>query len=233
PPEVAKIVLHLTSAMGFSERAEAEETTLCYSFDPDHPVPTIGGALTSGEPIFEGGAFDQVEDEAFFGCTRYGLPLSARRDVLSFETPPLGEDLTIAGPVSVRLWVQTDGPDTDFTAKLMDVHPPSEDYPRGYAMILTDSIFRLRYRDGYHRPRGYDPSEGPVEIEITPFATANLFKAGHRIRLDISSSNFPKFDVNPNTEASPGFARTTRRATNKIVLGGRMSSRLELMKLTV
>jgi len=230
-PEAVPLQFHLTSDMRLADAPQPQRAQMSFHFDPDDPVPTIGGALTSGEPIFSGGAFDQVEDAAFFGCSHPGLPLSARRDVLSFETPPLDRDLTIAGPVSVRLWVSTDGPDTDFTAKLVDVHPPSPDYPRGYAMILSDSIFRLRYRDGYDAPRPYDPQQGPVEIEITPFATANCFKAGHRLRLDISSSNFPKFDVNPNTGEAPGSARVRRKAVNTVFLGGPHASRLVLQHL--
>jgi putative CocE/NonD family hydrolase len=201
------------------------ETSLSYDFDPTNPVPTIGGALTSGEPIFTGGGYDQVEREGFLGCSRPGLPLAARRDVLSFETLPLPEDLAIAGPVRVRLLVSTDAPDTDFTAKLVDVYPPSEHYPRGYALALTDGIFRVRYRKGFDRPQAVAPDEGAFEIEITPFATANLFRAGHRLRVDISSSNFPKYDVNPNTGEPEGTSRRRRVACNTIHL---RSSRIEL-----
>ena len=94
----------------------------------------------------------------------------------------------------MELWVSSDALDTDFTAKLIDVYPLSEDYPTGYAMILTDGIFRCRYRKSWERPEPLVPGE-PFRITIEPFATANLFAKGHRIRLDISSSNFPKFDV--------------------------------------
>jgi putative CocE/NonD family hydrolase len=188
---------------------------LIYDFDPSDPVPTIGGALTSGQPVFEGGIFDQRESEEFFGCRQPGLPLSARRDVLSFETGPLAEDTAVIGPIEVELWVASDAPDTDFTAKLIDVHPPSEDYPTGYAMILTDGIFRCRYRNSSERPEAIVPS-APFRISIEPFATANHFKKGHRIRLDVSSSNFPKFDVNPNTGEPEGRGRTRRIARNTV-----------------
>ena len=232
PPEAQPLTLYLRPDMTLApDPPEAVDTRLDYPFDPDHPVPTIGGALTSGEPIFTGGAFDQVEHPDFFGCTRPGLPISARRDVLSFETEPLAEDMIIAGPVSVRLWVSTDAPDSDFTAKLIDVHPPSEDYPRGYAMNLTDGIFRLRYRESLERPRLYAPEEGPVEITIAPFATANLFRKGHRIRLDIASSNFPKYDVNCNTGAPGCSSRVRRPAINSIYIAPAHPSRLMLMRL--
>lgn len=190
---------------------------LAYPFDPDRPVPTIGGALTSGKPVFEGGAFDQREDARFFGCTRPGLPLAARPDVLVFETAPLAADLAVIGPITVRLFVSSDAPDTDFTAKLIDVHPPTVDDPRGFAMNLTDGILRCRYRDSFEAPSMMEPGK-VYEITIEPFATANLFQRGHRIRLDISSSNFPKYDVNPNSGEPEGAARLKRVATNRIHL---------------
>lgn len=206
------------------EPPPASAAPLVYDFDPRDPVPTIGGALTSGQPVFEGGAFDQREAPRFYGATRPGLPLSARADVLTFETATLGEDMAVVGPVVVVLHVASDAPDTDFTAKLIDVHPPSADYPTGFAMILTDGIFRCRYRKGFETPELLTPGEA-FEIRIEPFATANLFRAGHRIRLDISSSNFPKFDVNPNTGAPEGTGRTTRVARNTVYCDASRPSR--------
>ncbi|WP_316354723.1 CocE/NonD family hydrolase [Devosia sp.] len=205
---------------------------LVYDFDPGNPVPTIGGALTSGRPVFEGGAFDQREDQRFYGVTRPGLPLSARADVLTFETEPLAADTAIVGPVSVRLFASTDGPDTDFTAKLIDVYPPGEDYPTGFAMILTDGIIRCRYRNSFEQPEPCTPG-AIMELLIEPFATANLFKAGHRIRVDISSSNFPKFDVNPNTGAPEGTGRTRRMAHNAVYCDSARSSSIALRTVSV
>jgi len=207
--------------------AEQNVAPLSYDFDPSDPVPTIGGALTSGQPVFEGGVFDQREAPQFFGCRHPGLPLSARRDVLSFETKPLDEDLAVVGPITVELWVSSDALDTDFTAKLIDVHPPSRDYPTGYAMNLTDGILRCRYRKSWENPEPIVPGE-VFRITIEPFATANLFAKGHRIRLDISSSNFPKFDVNPNTGEPEGMGRTRRVARNSVYCDAVHASRIIL-----
>ena len=198
-----------------------------FDFDPADPVPTIGGTITSGEPIMAGGAFDQREHARFFGVRHPGLPLAARRDVLVFESGPLAEDLAVIGPVTVHLHVSSTCPDTDFTAKLIDVHPPSADYPDGYAMLLTDGILRLRYRDSWEKPALMEPGR-VYAITIRPFATCNLFKRGHRVRLDISSSNFPKYDVNPNTGEPEGRARLRRVATNTVYLDAARPSHVVL-----
>ena len=200
---------------------------LAYDFDPARPVPTIGGNFSSLEPIATAGSWDQVSDEKFFGCQAPFLPLAARPDVLVFQTRPLAEPVQLVGPVELDLWVATDAPDTDFTAKLLDVHPPSPDYPRGYAMLLADAIVRLRYAEDPAAPRLREPGE-IVRVRLSIFATANLFLPGHRIRLDISSSNFPKFDVNPNTGEPDGAARRRRVAVNTVFVDAGRSSRVIL-----
>jgi putative CocE/NonD family hydrolase len=187
----------------------------------------VGGSLTSGWPIFEGGGFDQRETKRFFGARGDDLPLAARADVLVFETEPLAEDTAVIGPIELTLYVSTDAPDTDFTAKLVDVYPPSADYPQGFALNLTDGILRCRYRDSFEQPRPMVSGQ-VCEIRIECFATANLFKAGHRIRVDISSSNFPKYDVNPNTGESPADARSRRVAANALHLSRAHPSRIRL-----
>jgi uncharacterized protein len=120
----------------------------------------------------------------------------------------------VTGPITVRLWVSSDALDTDFTAKLVDVYPPSPWYPHGYALNLTDSIVRLRYRDS-DIAQAYEPGS-VVPVDITLYPTSNLFAAGHRIRLDVSSSNFPRFDVNPNTSDPLWTHRRWRTAQNTI-----------------
>ena len=188
---------------------------LSYDFDPAHPVPTIGGAVTSGEPLMRGGGYDQRERASIYGARQPYLPLEARPDVLVFQTEPLTQDIEVTGAIEARLWVASDGPDTDFTVKLIDLYPPSEDYPEGYALNLTDGILRCRYRDSWESPTLMTPGQ-PYPIVVSCFPTANLFKAGHRIRLDVSSSNFPHFDVNPNTGAPEGEGLTRRVAKNSV-----------------
>ena len=209
------------------ERPALGAAPMAYDYDPANPVPTIGGPLTSGRPVFEGGAYDQREDAQFFGCTRPGLPLSARQDVLVFETEPLVEDVAVIGPLTVNLHIASSAADTDFTAKLIDVHPPNADYPRGYAMNLADGILRCRYRDSWEKPALM--TRGAIyEIRIEPYATCNLFKAGHRIRLDISSSNFPRYDVNTNTGEPEGLARRKCIALNTVYVDGARASHIVL-----
>ncbi|MEM9578405.1 MAG: CocE/NonD family hydrolase [Pseudomonadota bacterium] len=225
-PRLEPLVLFPTAQMSL-EHTPGPAAEITYAFDPENPVPTIGGALTSGGVIFEGGGFDQVEQEGFFGCDNPGLPLNARKDVISFQTEPLEKALTVIGPIEIVLQVATDAPDTDFTAKLIDVYPPSECYPRGYALGLSDGIFRVRYRHGFDAPALVDGTD-PFIITIRPFATANRFEVGHRIRLDISSSNFPKYDVNPNTGAPEGTSRHCRIALNSVFVGETSETALKL-----
>jgi uncharacterized protein len=207
--------------------APVGEGVLDYDYDPASPVPTIGGSITSGEPVMFPGAYDQRTHAGLFGATPPYLPLAARSDVLVFETTPLEEDLEVAGPIIVKLWISSSAPDTDFTAKLIDWHPPNADYPLGYAMNVTDGILRCRYRESWEHPRMLVPGE-IAEITIEPMPSSNLFKRGHRIRLDISSSNFPRFDVNPNTGEPEGRARRKAISRNSVHLSARYPSRIIL-----
>jgi uncharacterized protein len=178
-------------------------------------VPTIGGAVSSGEPLMRGGAYDQRTEPQVFGASPPFQPLCERPDVLSFATPPLDRELEVTGPVTLRLWVASDAPDTDFTAKLVDLYPPNPHYPNGFAMNLTEGLLRLRYRDSWEQPA--PTLQGAVyAITIELFPTGNLFQRGHRLRLDISSSNFPHFDVNPNSYAPEGSFAQPRIAENRV-----------------
>ncbi|MEE9253374.1 MAG: CocE/NonD family hydrolase [Pseudomonadales bacterium] len=209
---------------------EARESQTSYRFDPDDPVPSIGGNVSSHSdfagikdrlgtqpltPIMHAGGYDQVEDPRFFGARAPYLPLGARADVLVFETEPLRDRVEVTGPVEVNLFVSTSAPDTDFTAKLVDVYPPSSDWPNGYHLNLTDSIQRLRYRED-DGTATLAQAGNIYRITIKLYPTSNLFAAGHRIRIDVSSSNFPRFDVNPNTGEPLGLERRKQIATNTL-----------------
>jgi len=203
-----------------------------YRFDPANPVPTIGGTVTSGQPVMVGGAFDQREGARFFGSKEPYRPLAARADVLVFQTPVLETAVEVTGPIVANLWISSDCPDTDFTIKLVDVYPPNADYPDGFAMNVTDGILRVRYRDSWERPSMMTP--GMVyPIRVSAFPTSNLFARGHRIRLDISSSNFPHFDVNPNTGEPEAKATSARIATNRVWLDAARPSHVILPVIPV
>jgi len=150
-----------------------------FLYDPRHPVPTRGGGLCCWAGALPQGAYDQT-------------PVKSREDVLVYTTPPLTADVEVTGPVLVTLYAASSAVDTDFTAKLVDVHPS------GFAQNLTDGIIRARYRQSTARPEPIAPGQ-VYAYTIDLWATSNVFKAGHCIRLEISSSNFPRFDRNPNT----------------------------------
>ena len=145
----------------------------------------------------------------------------------SEEETELAEPVEVTGPIEVILWVATSCVDTDFTAKLIDVYPPSPWFPQGYALNLTDSIARLRYRNGRERGELATP-DVPMELAITLYPTSNLFMPGHRIRLDISSSNHPRFDVNPNTGEPIGRDRRRVVADNTVIHERGRESRIVL-----
>ena len=199
-----------------TDKSVDENTATTYLSDPDNPVPTIGGAFSSTSPVFEPGAYDQRTSAEVFGAEPPYLPLKSRSDVVVFQTAPLENDVSVVGPVVVNLHVSSSAPDTDFTAKLVDVYPPSADFPTGFEMNITDGIIRARYRERPDQQVLMEAFE-IYEIQITPFPTANVFKKGHRIRVDISSSNFPRFDINPNTGEPLGRHRSQRMAENSIL----------------
>lgn len=177
---------------------------ITYLYDPNNPVPTIGGNISSGLPIMEPGGFNQIESPEFYGSSKPYLPLSSRPDVLTFQTHILEQPIEVTGPIKSVLWISSEAIDTDFTAKLIDVYPPSVDYPEGYALNITDGIIRAKFRNSWDKPELMHSGElYQVTIELYP--TSNLFVKGHRIRLDISSSNFPRLDVNGNTGNNPGL----------------------------
>jgi putative CocE/NonD family hydrolase len=172
-----------------------------FAYDPHNPVPTRGGALCCWEAALPAGAYDQ-------------RPIEERPDVLVYSSPPLEHDLEVTGPIRVHLWAATTAADTDFTVKLVDVGPCKGGGCTGYARNIQDSIIRARYRNP-----GVEALLRPGEIyefTIDLAATSNVFKAGHQIRIEISSSNFPRFDRNPNTGAFTGNTSELRPALQTV-----------------
>ena len=151
-----------------------------FEYDPMNPVPSLGGNVCCTGNAITAGSFDQRPNES-------------RSDVLVYSTEPLREGIELSGPIEVTLYVSSEAKDTDFTAKLMDV------YPDGRAYNLDETIQRMRYRDGYEKPNVWMQPGKIYKVTLQPMVTSNFFEAGHRIRIEVSSSNFPRFDRNLNT----------------------------------
>jgi putative CocE/NonD family hydrolase len=208
------------------ESPAGASTPTRYSFDPRNPVPTIGGNVSSEGLLMPRGARDQRCYPDHWLC-RDTLPLSARQDVVVFQTPPLEGDVEATGRLVVKLWAGSNAPDTDFTAKLIDVYPPSRDFPSGVDLNIGDSVVRARYRESLIAPKMLE-ADRPVEFTIEMYPTSLVFRRGHRIRLDISSSNFPRFDVNPNTGEPLNQNRRWRIADNTVYHDRQHPSRMIL-----
>ena len=185
----------LNGGGALSPQAPADEPPDVFLYNPVDPVPTVGGGLCCYDQFASSGAFDQRAVEA-------------RTDVLVYSTPPLDHDTEVTGPVSVTLYAASSAPDTDFTAKLVDVCPGDE-----CARNLTDGIIRARYRTPRTPAQLIQPGQ-VYQYDIDLWATSNVFKKGHRIRVEVSSSNFPRFDRNTNTgntiAEDPGFVSATQ-----------------------
>ncbi|HZD34881.1 MAG TPA: CocE/NonD family hydrolase, partial [Nitrososphaeraceae archaeon] len=186
-----------------------------FLYDPMDPIPSIGGNLFWHDNILWPGAYDQRERPDFFFCKRPNLPLASRSDVLTFATSLLDQDLEISGTIQAILFISSTVPDTDFTVKLVDEYPPNEDYPQGFSMNITHGITRCRYRNFLQKAELMKPGE-IYKITVVLYPTSNLYQRGHRIRIDISSSNFPHFDVNPNTGSPFGQDQRLIVAENTI-----------------
>lgn len=210
-PETRPETLYLTRNAGLAMVRPPVPQTRSFRYDPSSPVPTIGGDFSSFSPYLQAGAFDQVEPAGWPHCQTPGQKLADRADVCVFRTPPLARDMAVTGCVSYDLAVSTDARDTDITLKLIDEYPPGPDYPDGYAMLLGDTIVRLSHLT----QAGASLAGRKLSLSGTLCWMANRFTAGHRLRLDISSSNFPKFERNYQTAVEGGGP-----ATNTLYLGG-------------
>lgn len=189
PPPEAEIVTYFLDSGGNATSldgdgrlvtaAPADDRPDAFTYDPFNPVPSHGGNVCCTGNAVRGGAFDQ-------------RTIEKRADVLVYTTEPFPHGVEVSGNIGVTLYISSDARDTDFTVKLVDV------YPDGTAYNLDETILRARYREGYDRQVFMEPGE-VYELELGPMATSNWFGPGHRIRIEVSSSNFPRFARNLNT----------------------------------
>ncbi len=207
-------------------KPQHEAAVTQFQFDPQNPVPTIGGNISSNNDILLQGAWDQKGGPHVWNFQQ-PIPISARNDVLVFQSEPLEQDLEVTGEIEVRLFASSSAIDTDFTAKLLDVYPPSADWPGGFDLNIGDGIVRGRFRESLQKEVFMKPGEA-YEFTIKLYPTSNVFKKGHRIRVDVSSSNFPRFDVNPNTGEPLNRHRLTNVATQTIYHDASRPSRIVL-----
>ncbi len=179
-----------------STAAPTAEQRDTYTYDPTDPTPTIGGPLCCGAPPPGNGPQDQ-------------RPAEARNDVLVFTTPAFTQEMEVTGPISAELYVSSSAVDTDFTARLVDV------WPNGFAQNLTDGILRMRYRNSNEKPELLNPGE-VYRVTIDMWATSNVFLPGHKLRLEVSSSDFPRFDRNWNTGEVQATGTRMVKASNVV-----------------
>jgi putative CocE/NonD family hydrolase len=151
-----------------------------FTYDPMNPVISYGGNVCCTGTAVQAGAFDQRRMEA-------------RDDILVYTSEPFKDGTEVSGAIVPTLYVSSDAKDTDFTVKVLDL------YPDGRAYNLDESIQRMRYRDGYDKPPVWMESGKVYKAALQPLTTSNYFAAGHRLRIEVSSSNFPRFDRNLNT----------------------------------
>ncbi|WP_373548725.1 CocE/NonD family hydrolase [Haliscomenobacter sp.] len=189
PPATAQMTTYFLNSGGkanslygdgkLGTTAPAKDAPDAFAYDPQNPVPSYGGNVCCTGTAVQGGAFDQQKMET-------------RNDILVYTTEPLAEGVEVSGFIETTLYISSDVKDTDFTIKLIDV------YPDGKAYNLDETIQRVRYREGYEKEVFME--KGKVyKLELSAMSTSNFFQKGHRIRIEISSSNFPRFDRNMNT----------------------------------
>jgi putative CocE/NonD family hydrolase len=218
PPPQARYVRYFLHSRGKANSVRGDgslsmsppksEPSDSYVYDPGNPVPTVGGPLCCDQKHLEPGPRDQRSVEN-------------RDDVLVYSTTPWAQDLEVTGPVTMTLFVKSSAVDTDFTGKLVDVGPD------GFAQDLTEGILRMRYRDSQEHASLMNPGEA-YQISLDLWSTSNVFLRGHSLRLEVSSSNFPRFDRNLNTGEEIKFARRFTSATNTILHDGQHPSALVL-----
>ncbi|NNC70948.1 MAG: CocE/NonD family hydrolase, partial [Flavobacteriaceae bacterium] len=218
PPEDVKMVTYYLNSKGsantrngdglLTKRRPSKNNPDTFTYDPMDPVPSVGGNVCCMGNGLDGGAFDQQEVEL-------------RNDVLVYSTPPLTEAIEVSGFIEASIYVSSDAKDTDFTMKLIDV------YPDGTAFNLDETIQRVRYREGYDK-EVFMKKDQVYKVNLTPMSTSNLFKKGHRIRIEISSSNFPRFARNLNTGGINYAESKSVIANNKVHHSRKYPSKIRL-----
>jgi putative CocE/NonD family hydrolase len=207
PPEARPLILYLDDTNRLTMRLPSRHSTPdSYTYEPEHPTPTIGGSIVSN--VYTPGSVDVGE-------------VQQRSDVLVYTTAPLERDLDVVGPVRLILHASSTAVDTDFVARISDV------FPDGRAIQLQSGVLRARYRDLTGDPQLLEPGR-VYRFEIDLWAIANRFKAGHSLRLDISSADFPRFDRNCNRGGAPGVPIA---ATQTLYHDSKHPSRLILMTI--
>jgi putative CocE/NonD family hydrolase len=205
PPPSTATPAYLASDGTLSfQRPAAGAAPRSFTYDPSNPVPTRGGQNLT----IPAGPMDQ-------------RPVENRPDVLLFTSPALDKPVEITGRVRAKLWVSSDAPDTDFTVKLTDV------YPDGRSMLLLDGIRRMRFRNGFEKPELMKPgSVYPITVDL--WSTSMIINKGHRIRIAVSSSNYPRFDANPNNGQPSWAGGPVRVAHNTVYLDASRPSQVIL-----
>ncbi|SIS77392.1 CocE/NonD family hydrolase [Belliella pelovolcani] len=218
PPKEAQMVTYYLDSKGkantrlgngvLTTKKPGRDNPDTFQYDPMYPVTSYGGNVCCTGNAVQGGSFDQQEMEL-------------REDILVYTTEPLAEGVEISGFIEAKLFLSTDVKDTDLTIKLIDV------YPDGKAYNLDETIQRVRYREGYEKEVFME--KGKVyEVNMTPMSTSNYFEKGHRIRIEVSSSNFPRFDRNMNTGGNTYDETEGIVATNNIHHSSRYPSSISL-----
>jgi putative CocE/NonD family hydrolase len=190
PPEAAKPVTYYLGSSGRANSLNGDGALLSapeqkdnpdkFVYDPMNPVPTHGGGFCCLGADYKPGALDQ-------------RGLETRDDILVYSTAPLKEGIEVSGAIDVTLYVSSDAKDTDFTVKLIEV------LPDGTAYNIEENIQRVRYREGYDKPPVWMEKGKVYKVTLQPMQTSNFFAPGHQLRIEVSSSNFPRFDRNLNT----------------------------------
>jgi putative CocE/NonD family hydrolase len=204
PVDAATTDYHFGADGTLSTEKPAETGERAYTFDPADPCPTIGGCNL----VLPKGPRNQN-------------PIESRDDVLVFTTAALEAPVEVTGRVRARIWIASSAVDTDLSVRLCDVYPGGESY------LMAEGMLRLRYRNGFERPESLEP-DAWTEVEVDCWSTSVVFNTGHRIRVTVTSSNHPRFDVNPGTGRPHVDGGETVPQTNRISCGGPRASRIVL-----